>query len=37
MMCSISLQQMQIKEIGLQLPGSHLSPFLKNGVTKAFF
>ena len=35
MICSITLQSMQVSDIGLLLAGSPLSPFLKSGLTLA--
>ena len=36
MMCSVSLQQIDVKDTGRQFSGLALSPFLKTGVTSAF-
>ena len=37
MMCSNSLQQIEVREIGQQLVGLLLLPFLNNGVTNVVF
>ena len=37
MTCSSNLLQIQVREIGQQFARMSLSPFLKKGVTKAFF
>ena len=37
MICSRHLQQMDVRETGLEFDGLYLSPFLNSGVTRAFF